>query len=505
MQIKAGKPIVIEKGGVRMRTKKIAALLCCGLMGLSLPTVRAAEGGVGRTFVLSQTETTEKDIYSSAASVRGGLRIEGGSEGTSEEPRDYYFVDGTWVISGNGRYTVGMEENGVPQVETKIRILSTGGVTLLLDRLNISSESAAIEIPNTAGEVRLELRGRNEMGSSGKHAGIEKLNEARLVITSEAGDGYLDGSLYVRGSLGSAGIGGSENQAGKNITIAGGQITAIGGSDAAGIGGGKNGDGKNIVISGGNVTSTAKTEGASAIGGGNGGKTEEVSLRPSLNHKIHVKTGTDKNNAAEIPGSPFFESVSLVESVQGMKYFKSETQIISHGSFHDLTLLSRPSEGGSVRGAGRYEEGARVSVEASAKPDYHFVGWTEGGRKVSENERYSFVLNKSLVLVAEFERDMPSDYQKTTRNPFHSWTVRFNRKIRSEDVTSENFYVVDAKGTKITGVYPVLAENGIGVRMRNDKPWEEGKKYFLVIRKGVRGMETKPLKKDIVMKFQVIR
>ncbi len=65
----------------------------------------------------------------------------------------------------------------------------------------------------------------------------------------------------------SAGIGGAQNGSGVNVTIYGGNVTAIGGSGAAGIGGGSGGRGGSLSIYGGTVYA-AGDENAMGIGAG---------------------------------------------------------------------------------------------------------------------------------------------------------------------------------------------------------------------------------------------
>lgn len=102
-----------------MRKRAIAALLCCGMMGMSLTTVRAAEGTVLSAF--DRREAT----MSVASAVRGGLELTGETEGTGEEtPGDYYFAEGKWIIVGGGKYTV---RQIAPQTETEIQIFSQRG------------------------------------------------------------------------------------------------------------------------------------------------------------------------------------------------------------------------------------------------------------------------------------------------------------------------------------------------------------------------------------------
>ena len=91
-------------------------------------------------------------------------------------------------------------------------------------------------------------------------------------------NGYIDiygGTVYAEGGFEAAGIGGGNEGNGRNITIWGGDVTAISGNNAnsgakqsAGIGGGDDGGGGTITINGGNVYAKG-----SSLGPGIGGDT----------------------------------------------------------------------------------------------------------------------------------------------------------------------------------------------------------------------------------------
>ena len=92
-------------------------------------------------------------------------------------------------------------------------------------------------------DATIELDGKNELKSGSKNAGLEKNDErsedgktisGKLTIKDDKGK---DGSLTAAGGAG-AGIGGGIGSTGSSITIQGGTIEAVGGSNAAGIGDG---------------------------------------------------------------------------------------------------------------------------------------------------------------------------------------------------------------------------------------------------------------------------
>ena len=152
------------------------------------------------------------------------------------------------------------------------------------------AKSGAIEIKGD-GHTNLELNGDNTVmvknGWEEEHAAIEKADkygkEGTLTIkddvnddgTAKGTDADTTGKLVAGGYHEAAAIGGGAGDLGdtSNITITGGEITAIGGCDGgSGIGGGgrPGGTGKNICIEG-NAHVTATAEEGAAIGGGDSG------------------------------------------------------------------------------------------------------------------------------------------------------------------------------------------------------------------------------------------
>lgn len=155
--------------------------------------------------------------------------------------------------------------------------------SFVLDNVNIdrsknysSNNSAALTVKGN-GDTEIELDGNNILKGGSYHAGLEKNDRdgtGTLTIKDEkiATDGSK-GSLLAVGNNDSAGIGGSSkggNGNTSNITITGGDITAISGWYGAGIGGGDNGYGKDITITGDATVKASGYHGA-GIGGGPGG------------------------------------------------------------------------------------------------------------------------------------------------------------------------------------------------------------------------------------------
>ena len=105
-------------------------------------------------------------------------------------------------------------------------------------------ESKAAVTVQGGGDATIELDGKNELKSGSCKAGLEKDDEmsedgetisGKLTIKD---DNDTKGALTAEGGFGGAGIGGGKESTGSNITIRGGTIEVVGGSNAAGIGDG---------------------------------------------------------------------------------------------------------------------------------------------------------------------------------------------------------------------------------------------------------------------------
>ena len=171
---------------------------------------------------------------------------------------------------------------------------NTANVTLQDVHIEVNTtraKSGAIEIKGD-GDTNLELNGDNtvlvENEWSEEHAAIEKADkygkEGTLTIKDDVNDdgsaktgtdADTTGKLLAGGYQNGAGIGGGSGEFAdtSNITITGGDITAVGGYYGAGVGSGNGGDASNIRIEG-NAHVTAFADGGAAIGAGVSGSSD---------------------------------------------------------------------------------------------------------------------------------------------------------------------------------------------------------------------------------------
>ena len=74
-----------------------------------------------------------------------------------------------------------------------------------------------------------------------------------------------------------------------------------------------------------------------------------------------------------------------------------------------LTLAADPAEGGTVSGAGEYEAGTEVSVEATANEGWKFVAWMSESDTVSKEAGYVFTIVSDTALTALFAEETGSE------------------------------------------------------------------------------------------------
>ena len=208
----------------------------------------------------------------------------------------------TYVTQANTETTDYLDTTGVTITSNGEKTSNTITVETAKDQTtNVTLENVHIEQPDSHwsgntdpapieikgdGNTNLELNGNNTvLSGNSKHAGIEKADvngTGTLTIKDDVNDNGkpktgteadTTGKLLAGGYEDSAGIGGGSYHDGKsygntsNITITGGDITAVGGVYGAGIGGGSDEDASNIRIEG-NAHVAAFSNSGAGIGSG---------------------------------------------------------------------------------------------------------------------------------------------------------------------------------------------------------------------------------------------
>lgn len=181
------------------------------------------------------------DIADGNITVKGASDESGNYNEVKQGDNAFKKDEGETVITGKSKeHTVTIDT-------------SEGNVDVTFDDLKIDVSGKKERDGNDDGPVResnaavtvqgdndaaIELDGDNELKSGGYHAGLEKNElESKGTLTIKDDKGK-DGSLIAEGGFGGAGIGGGIESTGSSITIRGGAVEAVGGSNAAGIGDG---------------------------------------------------------------------------------------------------------------------------------------------------------------------------------------------------------------------------------------------------------------------------
>ena len=143
------------------------------------------------------------------------------------------------------------------------------------------------------------------------------------------------------------------------------------------------------------VTATANpTVGGTVTGGGTYYHMEAVTLTatPNMGYRFvnWTKDGT-AISASQTLGFMVTEDADYVANFETCSY--------------NITALANPSVGGTVSGAGAYEFGETATLTAMPNANYAFVNWTENGVEVSTEAIYSFIVEGSRSLVANFSHD----------------------------------------------------------------------------------------------------
>lgn len=183
------------------------------------------------------------------------------------------------LVTVNGRVFLILMDNTTLTAKRGIRV--SAGNSLFVYAQSDKAEMGKLVV--TCGDDENNEEGQAGIGGGKGQAGGE------IVIHG--------GDISAHGGWGGAGIGGGLRGRGGEITIHGGKISAIGGTDTintgAGIGGGSYGMGGNITINGGQITVTEEgyyADGAAGIGGGYYASGENIVIRGGT---INVSTGDE--------------------------------------------------------------------------------------------------------------------------------------------------------------------------------------------------------------------
>ena len=127
----------------------------------------------------------------------------------------------------------------------------------------------------------------------------------------------------------------------------------------------------------------------------------------------HEQSGSFGTGAFLLDASGL-EDGSHVVSIMLKNGMFTSTQSYSFekGTVNGYTVITmvNPIEGGTVIGAGTYEEGEICTVTAFANPNYTFTHWTENNNQVATEPTYSFTVTEDRTLMANFDGAQSQTY-----------------------------------------------------------------------------------------------
>ena len=105
------------------------------------------------------------------------------------------------------------------------------------------------------------------------------------------------------------------------------------------------------------------------------------------------------------PASPSSYSGSYVTSNDQIMFSMNASGGTPQVNTYTITVSANPTAGGTVTGAGTYDEGQTVTLTATANTGYTFSKWTKNGTQVSTNSTYSFTATANAAYVAVFTQN----------------------------------------------------------------------------------------------------
>lgn len=103
-----------------------------------------------------------------------------------------------------------------------------------------------------------------------------------------------------------------------------------------------------------------------------------------------------------------------------------------------VSVSTEDTSKGSVSGGGTYNDGSSVTVVATPNRGYTFVRWTIGGETASNSSSYTFTVNKSISLYAEFTAR--EDYVIITASHNGNGSVAISVNGYSGQVADNKYY-----------------------------------------------------------------
>ncbi len=201
------------------------------------------------------------------------------------------------------------------------------------------------------------------------------------VYADTNGNGVIDGADNVLGSLKATGaftIAPPPDTQGPTVTITSPLNNAVVANASLQVSGTASDSGfGNSGIS--SVTVNGVNAGGTTNGAGTGNWSAAIALNSGVN-TINVVANDNSPNQ-----NPRTQSIT-----------------VTYNAPATITMSSSPSTGGTVSGGGTFTLGSQHTVIATPNANYSFANWTEGANVVSNSASYTFTVNGSRTLIANF-------------------------------------------------------------------------------------------------------
>ena len=197
--------------------------------------------------------------------------------------------------------------------------------------------------------------------------------------------------------------------------------------------------------------SAEPSEGGSVSGGGGYEENSPVTVKAAATEGYEFVKWTENGEEASSEASYSFTAASDRNLVAEFKEIQPEPKV------YQVQVSAEPLEGGSVSGGGSYTENTFVTVKATAKEGYEFLGWRENGEEAGSETSYSFAVTSDRDLVACFSPINPAETEYTITfdangGRINKWSAKtVNQKLAELPTASRRGYKFDGWHTKAKG------------------------------------------------------
>ncbi len=144
--------------------------------------------------------------------------------------------------------------------------------------------------------------------------------------------------------------------------------------------------------------------------------------------------------------SVYFYDGDLYADFLGVRYPGLSVRLVCpvDNYSYEIHATPNPQEGGTISGAGTYDEDTTCTLMATANTGYTFQNWTENGEVVSTEASYSFTVTGDRELIANFALQSYTIY--ASASPSEGGIVNLSMVYDFEDGSMQGWTTIDADG-----------------------------------------------------------